>query len=298
MLHVDVETLNADLKLQDTGWKLRNHVLELVRQVIGNHFKVNKQARHHPVQEELQYPHRGIDLQIEGAIHKLEVARAALVQRLQLDQKRIQIKGPGGFVQRAQAKLALERATTRGFDVQQAVRQIVIRVLAVRKLDVIQRRLFACDDFHQRLRAVQERAAQLGKAHITPAGDDVICKLHDGLLIHLMADLGAAQNDPDIGPRDSEQPHHLAGLRHVPDVHAETDDARRQRQQRVHDVLRLARNREFTQGRLRLQVAHVRQQVAQAERGMNVLGIERRQNDGGGMKFLSGCHGSIINLLY
>ena len=62
------------------------------------------------VQEKLQDSYRIVDLQIERAIHKLEVTRPALVKRLKRRQHPVQIKPPSSLVQRTQAKLAFERA--------------------------------------------------------------------------------------------------------------------------------------------------------------------------------------------
>ena len=144
--------------------------------------------------------------------------------------------------------------------------QIFIRILCIRQGDLIQRRLLARNNFHQRLRAVQQRAAEFGETHVPPARDDVISQAHDVLLIDLMADLGSPQHDLDAGALLLQQTHHLAGLGHVPDVDAEADDLRvawhglsKRRQQRVHNVLRHARYGELPQNGLRLQVTHVRQ---------------------------------------
>ena len=51
------------------------------------------------VNKKLQNPHRKIDLQVKGAVHKLEVAGAALIQNLHLGHEAVQLEGPGGLVE-------------------------------------------------------------------------------------------------------------------------------------------------------------------------------------------------------
>ena len=159
MLHLDVEALNAHLKLQYARRELGDHVLEPIRQVIGNDFEMHKQvwcdiSVRQAIQKKLQNPQRRINLQIECAIHKLEVTGSAPVQRVQFHQKHVQIKRPCGFIQRTQTKLALERTAARGLDVQQAMCQISVGVFGIGQRDLVQRGLFTGDNFHQRLRAV------------------------------------------------------------------------------------------------------------------------------------------------
>ena len=68
--------------------------------------------------------------------------------------------------------------------------------------------------------------AEFGKAHITPAGDDVVAQLYDFLFQRLMADLGATQHDADVGAQGFELLDQCAGLHRVPDIHSKTDDFR------------------------------------------------------------------------
>ena len=103
LLHLGVEALDADFELQHTGRKLRDQDLEPVRQLVRDQLKVHKLvrgrwSRRQAVQKKLQDARRGLDLQVEGAVHKLELPRAALIQPVQLGQKRVQVKGPGGLV--------------------------------------------------------------------------------------------------------------------------------------------------------------------------------------------------------
>ena len=163
---------------------------------------------------------------------------------------------------------------------------------------MVQRRLFARDDFHQRRGAVQQSAAQFGKADITPAGNDMVGQRHDGLLVLLMADLWATQNHFERRARRLKQAHQRTGLAHVPDVDAKTDHLglaglwhAEQQQQLVGQFDRAAGDGVLAQRGLWPQLAHVGQQIAQAERGVDVLGVERAEHDGRGSNQHVG-HGS------
>jgi len=161
-LHLDVEALHADLELQHARRELRDQVFQAIRQVIGDDFKMHEQflcGDWHAVEKKLQDARRGVGLQVEAAIDKLELARATLIERVQVPKKDVQIEGPGALVECAQAKFALERAAARGFDVQLAMRQIVVGILGVRQRNLIERRLFADDHLWTGRGIVQEGAA-------------------------------------------------------------------------------------------------------------------------------------------
>ena len=102
-----------------------------------------------------------------------------------------------------------------------------------------------------------------------------------------MAHLWPAEHNFDIRPQGFEQAHDLCGLHHVPDIDAQADHTRLQRQQFLHNLYGRLLNDELAQLRLRPQAraamhVHVSQQVAQAQRGVDVLGVQGGQNDGGG----------------
>ena len=104
LLNLDVETLHADFKLQHAGRKARDRLFEAIGQVVGDDFKVNEQRvapRRQPIEKELQDANRRIGLQIERSVDELEIARAALVKNLQLAEKDVEIKSPGGPIERA-----------------------------------------------------------------------------------------------------------------------------------------------------------------------------------------------------
>ncbi len=286
LLHLRVEALNAHLKLQRAIGELRDELLQPVRQAVGHHFKMHKNLGRilDAVQKKLQDAHRVVYFQIEGAVYKLEVARAALIQGLDLCHEQIQIKRPRGFVERAQAKLTLEGATARRLHIQQALRQVFSGVLAVRHGQLTECWLLAGNHLHQRLRAIQQGAAEFGKAHISPARNHMVGQAANFLLLHLMANLGSAQHNFDAGPQRFEQPNQLRGFDHVPDVHAQPNHFRLQRQQLFNHAGGRLADHKLTQLRLRAKAGaamqvHVGQQITQPQRSMDVFGVERGQHN-------------------
>ena len=100
------------------------------------------------------------------------------------------------------------------------------------------------------------------EGQIRRARDQVVGQLHNGLFLPFVTDFRAAQHDEQIRSHPLEQGDDLGGLRHVPDVDAETDDARLFGQQRFGDVQRALGDDEFAEGGVGLQLAQVGVQVA------------------------------------
>ena len=71
----------------------------------------------------------------------------------------------------------------------------------------------------------------------------------------------------------------LSGLRDVPDVDAEAEEARRAREQGLGDVERAQVDVEFGDDGARLQFAEVGEEIAQPERGVDELRVERGEDD-------------------
>ena len=109
---------------------------------------------------------------------------------------------------------------------------------------------------------------------------------HNGLLVHLVTHLGPAQHHLDVGALGFEQAQQRLSLRHVPDVHAKANNLRRTRllgpekgQQLVQHLLRAPGYRELAQHGTGFQITHIGQQITQAQRGVDVLGIQSAQNN-------------------
>ena len=115
---------------------------------------------------------------------------------------------------------------------------------------------------------MQQGQTQLGKAHIAPACNHMICHGHNGLLLMFIAHLGPAQHHLDVWVLRFHQAHHLCGGVHIPDVHTQAHDLGLQQDQLIHHGLRWLLNRKFSQDRVcskepTSMAFHVGQQIPQ-----------------------------------
>ena len=99
------------------------------------------------------------------------------------------------------------------------------------------------------------------------------------LRFSFVADLRPAENDGRLRAHPLDGGDDFSGLGDVPDVNTQADDLWILRQQDFRDVHRTLVDVEFHDPRARLQVAEVREEVAQAERGMDELRVERGKDD-------------------
>ena len=292
--------MDANLKLQHPGREAGDAVLQARGQLVGDEFEVHKQRRFRLLrqlaQKKFQDAHRGVNFQVKSAVHKLESACAACIQIVQRCQKFFQLESPGSFVQGAQAKRAFEWAAARGLHVQNPLRQVGVAVVRVGQGDLVQGWLLTCDGFHQRARAEQKGAAQLGKAHIAPAGDHVVGQRHDGLGVGLVADFGAAEHDADLRPLRAQRKDYGVALFHVPDVNTQADYVHITGSHRTTcgnqgggNVCRGRLDGEFAQHRavrhrLPAMALHIGQQVAQPQTGVHIAGVQRGEHNAVGHK--------------
>jgi hypothetical protein len=73
-----VEGLYADFKLERAWRELADQLAQSLGQAIGDHLEVQEQAGHVALQEELEDSAADVEVEVEGAIHELEMANAAL----------------------------------------------------------------------------------------------------------------------------------------------------------------------------------------------------------------------------
>ena len=141
LLHLGVEALNTDFKLQRSSGELHDQFFQTIRQAVGYDFEMHEQIGHRAsilrsrlqaVQKELQDTHRMLDLQIKRAVNKLKVAGAALVQSIHLAHEGVEVKSPGRLIECTQAKLTLKGTTARCFHIQQSLGDISVGVLVIR----------------------------------------------------------------------------------------------------------------------------------------------------------------------
>ena len=83
-LHLGVEALDANLKLQRTGGKAGDTGLQCVGQMVRDQLKMHKhrvlRRLFQALQKKLQNAHRGLDFEVESPVHKFEGACASGIQ--------------------------------------------------------------------------------------------------------------------------------------------------------------------------------------------------------------------------
>jgi hypothetical protein len=128
---------------------------------------------------------------------------------------------------------------------------------------------------------VKYSTAQAGKGEVGFAGNDVVGKAADGLLVGFVADFGAADDDDQVGTEAFEEGDEVSGWGGVPDIDAEADDFGLLGEDGFGDVEEALVDVEFKETGARLEVAEVGEQVAQAESAVRVPGVEGGQDDVG-----------------
>ncbi len=186
---------------------------------------------------------------------------------------------PHGDVQGREAELARERAAARGLDVDDAVRDVLVVVEIVRQRQVGEFGQRGGNDLRGGAFAGEQLTAEAGEGQVRLAGDDVVGQLRDGLGLGFVADLRPAEDDREVRAEAFEGGDKLGCGRDVPDVNAEADDLRVPRQERFGDVDGSLVDIEFDNGGGVAQRAEVGEQVAQPEGGVDILRVERRQDD-------------------
>ena len=147
--HGFVEGLDADFKLQRARRKFGDGFAQGFRQPVGDHFKVEEMSGLIACEKKIENGFADADVQVEGAVHKLELPHAAINQSLHLFEQDGQRNLAHGNVERRQAKLAGERTAARGFDVDDPMRNVVVGVEIVRQLDAGKVGQFGGNDFGQ-----------------------------------------------------------------------------------------------------------------------------------------------------
>ena len=139
-----------------------------------------------------------LSVEIEGAVHKLELPHAAVEQALQVLEQRGQGSLPHRDVERREAELARERAAARGLDIDDAVRHVLVVVEIVGQRELRELGQLGGDDLAGGPFPREQLRADLGELQVRLAGDDVVGQLHDGLGLGFVADLRPAEDDRDV----------------------------------------------------------------------------------------------------
>ena len=133
--HLLVESLDSDFELQSGGGELLDQLAQRLGEAVGDHLKVQEEARPVPVEEELEDGFGGIQIQIEGAVHELEAIEAAVEELLHLSKERIERNVADGDIERGETEFTFERAAARGLDVDDAMGEIVVGVEGVGEMN-------------------------------------------------------------------------------------------------------------------------------------------------------------------
>src|SRR5205823_1264445 len=135
--HLRIERLNADLKLQCAGRKPGDQLAQRVRNPVRNHFKMDEQSRPAAIVKELKNCLADVEVQVEGAVNKLELLHPAVEQPLESIQERGKGELPHRNVQRRETEFAAKRTASRRFHVDYPVGHVFVRVKGVRQSDVV-----------------------------------------------------------------------------------------------------------------------------------------------------------------
>jgi hypothetical protein len=142
---------------------------------------------------------------------------------------------------------------------------------------------FGGNDFVRWFLAGKNLSTEFSKFQIGFARDNVISELDDQLRFDFVADLGSAENDGDVRPKAFDGGDDFGCRRDVPNVNAEADYFRVSGEKDFNDVGRALVDIEFEQARRGLQWAEIGKEIPQAERGVDVFGVECRQDNIGHM---------------
>src|SRR5690348_6374252 len=100
LFNFEIERLHANFELQRTRWKPGDDFPQCLRQAIRDHLEVKEKSGPMTRQKKLQNRTAEVHIQIEGAIHKLELLHTAIEQLLHFAKKRVQIHRTHRHVER------------------------------------------------------------------------------------------------------------------------------------------------------------------------------------------------------
>ena len=126
-----VEGLDAQLELERAGRETGDHLAQALGQAVGHQLEMKEPARLMACEEEFEDGAAGLDVEVEGAVHKFELPDAACQQVLEVGKQGRQWRLAHRDVERGKAKLAGERAAARGLDVDDPVGDVPVIIEVV-----------------------------------------------------------------------------------------------------------------------------------------------------------------------
>ena len=275
------KSLDAHLQLDRPGGETTQQTDEFLRQPIGYHLEVEEQAVDPAIEEELEDGAARFEGEIEGAIHELEGAGTALQEGIEGGEEAIEVDGANGDIERGEAKFAGERASAGRLHIEDAVGEVFRGVGVVGQDQLIEFWEGGVQDFGEVASTREHGTANLGKKKIGFASDDQIGLLDDGLKFRLMAHLGAAEDQEEVGCESFEDGDEFGAGGSVPDVNAEPDDFWGVRQNFGGDVEGALFDFELEDPGVGLEFAEVGVEVAEPKSGVDVARVEGGEEDGG-----------------
>ncbi len=276
---VRVEGLDTDFELQASGGEAGDEIAEFGREEVGDHLEVEEEVGAQPVEEELEDRAGGGCVQVEGAVYELESEQPAIEQLLELVEEGREREPAHRRVEGGEAELAGKRAAAGGFDVHDPVCDVGLGVERVGQGEGGEVGCGGGDDFPRRRHVAEEVQAEVGECKVSFPGDDVVGQIHDFLSEGFMADFGAAEDDEGLGADAFEEGDHVARGAGVPDVDAEANDAGVVAEDGFDDVEGALVDVELDEDSARLEGSQIGEEIAEAECGVNELGVEGGQEN-------------------
>src|SRR5947208_3497718 len=167
----------------------------------------------------------------------------------------------------------------RSLHIDHTVRDIFVIIKIVRQNELAELWQWCGNDLCRGIFSVENLLTDFAEFEVAFSCDHIIGQLDDLLLLGLITDLRPAQNDLDLRLDPLEDGNDFSRLRDIPNVNAQSDDFRTQAEERLGNFNWPLVDVELAQHCVGTQTAHVGQQIAQAECGMNVFGIQRGEDD-------------------
>jgi len=207
------------------------------------------------------------------------LAQAALKELAGGGEEGVERELADGHVERGEAEFAGERAAARGFEVDDAMGEVVVVVKIVRELELGEVGDLGGDNFGGRFLTTEEGAAEIGEFEIGFARNDVIGQADDFLCFGFVTNFGSAEDDGETGADAFEGGDDFGSGCDVPNVDADADDLRVLGEDGFDDFEWALLEIEFEDGGQGAEWTEVGEQIAQAKGGVDVARVESGQDD-------------------
>ncbi len=141
-------------------------------------------------EKELQNCLADSQIQVECSVNKLELLNASVQKLLHFRKETLAVELTDGDIQSRKTKLTGKRAPPRGFDIDDSMCDILIRVKIIGELDVWQAGHRGGQTFFGRGIPVQNIAAQLRKYEVSFTLNDKVREIGELKAIEFIADFG------------------------------------------------------------------------------------------------------------